>query len=238
VICAGDPEQAHSWGGWMLETRLGKGTVSAWVTLTRIVDRWREAQAAAATAAQTAAAEGRHAEARAVAERLAELEQHARHGETPGEREVRVQLGRPARDHRADHAAALAVVGAARAAGRAPQIAEVNAAVAQVPALVDGTALNIPAAERSGVTPLPQLPPMQHVGEPPARELTDEEEAAIRETGRRREGQVGLDAEQLLSRRVSRFVREFINRTGRAPTPEESEQISRLVRGQKGATGT
>jgi len=38
TICAADPEQAHHWGGHMLETRLLKGQASAWETTTRIVD--------------------------------------------------------------------------------------------------------------------------------------------------------------------------------------------------------
>mgnify|MGYP000116563954 FL=1 len=237
AICAADPEQARQWGGDMLEPRIRKGVRSAWETLTRIVDRWREDQAAAAAAAREAAAEAGRAEARAVVERLAELEQLARLGEPAFARALRAtgQAAPAPRDHVADHAAALAAVAAARAAGRAPTLGDVDAAVQ---ASTSAT-LRSPGGAPVHVgevlfTPLPPLPPMQHVGEPPARELTEDEEAAIRERGRRREDQPVSDAD---SHRINVFVSEFTERAGRPPTPGELDQISRLVRGE-GATGT
>lgn len=243
-ICETNPEQAREWGGYMLETRLIKSTRSAWEVLTNIVDRWREAQAEADVAARQAAAEARTAEARAVAERLDDLAGLARNGEPAFARDLRAagQAAPLRRDHIADHAAARRVVEAAHAEGRAPTLAEINTAVAAVPALdepLDKNAkiLDTPRST-SGVTPLPPMPPMQHVVEPPPRELTEDEEAEIRERGRRREGQVAFTNEQLLSRRINTIVREFTERAGRPPTPEESEEISRLVRGSQGATGT
>lgn len=230
-ICAVDPEQARQWGGDMLEPRIRTGVRSAWQTLTRIVDRWREEQAAAAAAARDAAAEARRAEARAVAERLAELEQLARHGEPAFARELRAagQVAPPLRDHAADHAAAAAAVAAALAAGREPTLAEVTAAVAVVPA----------CGERPATTPLPPLPPMQHVGEPPVRELSEGDEAEIRERGRQREARAstGVD-EQRARQRINEVFREFRERVGRSPTPEEADEIRRQVRGVEGATGT
>lgn len=237
AICAADPEQARQWGGDMLEPRIRKGVRSAWETLTRIVDRWREDQAAAREAAREAAAEAGRADARAVVERLAELERLARLGEPAFARALRAagQAAPAPRDHVADHAAALAAVAAARAAGRSPTLADVDEAVQ---ASTSAT-LRSPGGAPVHVgevlfTPLPPLPPMQHVGEAPARELTEDEEAAIRERGRRREDQPVSDAD---GHRINVFVSEFTERAGRPPTPGELDQISRLVRGE-GATGT
>lgn len=254
AICAVDPEQARQWGGDMLEPRIRKGTRSAWDTLTRIVDRWREDQAAAAAAAHEAAAEAGRAEARAVAERLIELEQLARHGEPAFARELRAtgQAAPPRRDHVADHAAALAAVAAARAAGRAPTLAAVDAAVAGVPALAPEPEPDAPArpdtaaifldspVTTSSVTPLPPLPPMQHVGEPPVRELSEDEEAAIRGRGSSREDQAARagDVELHIRQRINAAFKSFTERCGRSPTPEQAEQIRRRIRGEEEATGT
>lgn len=241
TICTADPEQAHNWGGPMLEPRLLKGQRSAWEVLERIVDRWRENQATARASARVAAVEAGRAEARAVADRLAELEQLARVGEPAFARELRAagQAAPPRRDHAADHAAAVIAAAAAHAAGREPTLAELEAAVANVPTLTapadtDAIFLDSPPAT-PGVTPLLLLPPMQHVVEPPPRELTEDEEAEIRERGRRREGQ--LAREQLLSQRINAIFREFTERAGRTPTHEEAEQIRRRIRGEE-ATGT
>lgn len=219
-ICRADPEQARSWGSRMLETR-----TTAWETTMRIVDRWREEQAAAATAEREAQAHAAAAEARAVAERLAELEQLARTGETPGEREVREQLGLPARDHRADHAAALAAQRAAREAGRPLALADLNAAVRAAPGPVE------PAS-----TPLPALPSMARVapeaGRPP---LTEDEEDALRLQGQLR---VEVDDEfDLVGRRISVAIAEFERLARRPPTTRELEEIKRRASGEE-ETGT
>ena len=254
AICGADPEQARQWGGDMLEPQIRKGVRSAWETLTRIVDRWREAQAAAAVAARDAAAEARRAEVRAVAERLAELEHLARVGEPALARELRAAgspLAPPRRDHVADHAAAVAAAASARAAGREPTLADLNAAIATVPALGEGpvdtiaTFLDSSALATSSVTPLPPLPPMQHVvGEPPVRELSDDEEAEIRERGRRREDdlladdQTDEDEELRIGQRINAAFREFTETRRRSPTADEAEQIRRRARGEEEATGT
>ena len=106
-------------------------------------------------------------------------EQLARLGEPAFARALRAtgQAAPAPRDHVADHAAALAAVAAARAAGRAPTLGDVDAAVQ---ASTSAT-LRSPGGAPVHVgevlfTPLPPLPPMQHVGEPPARELTEDEE--------------------------------------------------------------
>jgi hypothetical protein len=128
----------------------------------------------------------------------------------------------------------------ARAAGREPTLAEVNTAVAAVPVRGErpdtiAIFLDSPPAT-SGVTPLPPLPPMQHVGEPPARELSDDEEAAIRERGRQREAEADHD-----DRPVGEFINEAIRRfrqlAGRSPTESEANEIRRRFCGEE-ATGT
>lgn len=236
TICEGDPKQAHEWGGYMLETRPIKGKRSAWEVLTNIVDRWREAQAAAVVAAREAAAEARVAEAHAVAERLAELEHLARVGEPAFARELRAagQRSTAPRDHVADHAAAVAAVAAARAAGREPTLAEVNAAVAAVPGPADTIAIFLDSSPPLGVTPLPH-PPMQHVGEPPVRELTEDEEAEIRE--RARSEDADAEPERSVGERIHDAIRHFRELAGRAPTESEANEIRRRVCGEE-ATGT
>lgn len=231
-ICAADPEQARQWGGDMFETRIRKGVRSAWDTLTRIVDRWREAQAVARAGARALAEDTRRADAAALAERLAELEQLAGRGETPGEREARLLLKLPARDHAADHRAALDLVRAGQQRGRPPTLAELNAAVAAVPAIVEPVA-----------TPLPELPAMQRTepGRPP---LTEEDEEQLRERGRQREAAAArgpapraavTDPQALTSVRLA--VAEFRRLMRRDPTRAELEEINRRARGEED-TGT
>lgn len=224
TICEADPEQAHHWGGNMLEVRPLKGQRSAWETLTRIVDRWREAQAAAREAERSSDALARAAGTRAVAERLAELELEARAGETPGARAIREQLGLPERDRARDHAAAVAAVEAARAAGRPVTLAEVEAAVAASGALV--------------VAPLP-APGMARAPAPERPPLTPEDEGRIRSAGRRREQQARraeVDAIET-NRRINEALRLFCERAGRPPNAAEAEEIRRRFGGGE-ATGT
>lgn len=238
VICTADPEQAHNWGGPMLEPRLLKGQRSAWEVLERIVDRWREDQAAARASARVAAVEAARAEARAVEDRLDELEQLARHGEPAFARELRAagQAAPPRRDHVADYAAARTAVEAARTAGREPTLAEIAAAVAAVPAL-DTDARNLEMPATPGLTPLPPLPPIRPAVEPPPRELSDDEEAEIRQRGRQREAAIGRVERQTVGQRIHEAIKRFRELARRDPTPEEAAEIRRRAGGQE-ATGT
>lgn len=210
TICKADPEQARAWGSRMLESQ-----TTAWETTQRIVDRWREAEAAARRAEREAQAAAREADRRAVAERLAELEQLARRGETPGERDARVGMGLAARDHRADHAAAQAAQKAATAAGRPLTLAELNAAVRAAPA---------PAP--TAATPLPELPAMQRAepGRPP---LTDAASG--------RPQRAGITDEQALTR-LRLAIAEFRRVARRDPNTSEMKQIEAAASGKE--TGT
>lgn len=210
--------QETFWKPGMLSLIVGKkATMSPWEAVERNVEQWRREQRVREQSEQASTAQAGELERRAVEDRLADLAHLAQHGEPRFAQELR-SAGQPVdtRDHAADLAAARAAVEAARGQGRAPTIAEVNAAIQAVPpkAVSGVEAVAGPLADQ---LPMPAI--LSRIAHPQA-------------------GTFAVDRrfEEAVQRGTQEKIMEFA-RSGRQPSVEEAKEIRQRVRDELSKRG-